>query len=242
LPTGNRDSRNKIAMKKSLVLGLFGLCCSVAFGQQNPPPINLKLADSIANYYTNNAPDRIDIQTDKIIYQPNDFIWFKAFLINQFTMQMDRNSPILFADLVDSGDVVLTKTAIRYRPFQTEGYLQIPDGIPGGHYWLRIYKAQPDAHRAPELGLVHLFILNRRQLEGRQTAQMDQLLKLKGTSTRYIHFSPEGGHFTNGFDQHLDFGISHPLGLFENYKGYIVNDEDADTLKCRPVPEKGPHL
>ena len=95
-------------------------------------------SEKIEGYFAGHPGRRIYIQLDKPLYQPGETIWVKSWDLAARTLDGNNMSQMHTYELVNpKGSVVLTKLVKADRGLATND-LEIPEGVEGGEYRLRI--------------------------------------------------------------------------------------------------------
>src|ERR1035437_7060241 len=125
---------------KSLFITLF-LAVTVASNSANKivPDFSQKITSRFANQWVNFPQEKVYVQTDKPYYSAGEEIWFKAYLVNETTLEPNSLSKFVYVELIDKMDSVLYRVKIKEDSSGFAGHLKLKTEIPNGTYSLRAY-------------------------------------------------------------------------------------------------------
>jgi len=182
--------------------------------------------DSLAVHFIRSVQadtrEKIFVQTSKSYYIAGEDLWFKAYCLNIVSHKVSSYSRIVYADLVNDRDSVISRLLLNNRSQgrRLEGEISLGTGLAEGYYWLRIYTTnilQEDSNRI----CVHpVFIFN----PGKQ----DFVPKLKeggnpaGTGKPEVSFYPEGGSIVSGNDANVAVKVKDKEGNPMSVSGFIA--------------------
>jgi len=86
-----------------------------------------------------NLLEKTYIQTDKPYYYPGDTIWFKAYLKYSNLNYQDSLSKVLYVDLVDPQNKIISNRILKITEGQAWGDFVLASEMPAGDYYLRSY-------------------------------------------------------------------------------------------------------
>ena len=150
--------------------------------------------------------ERAYIKTDKSFYSVGEKIWFRAFLVNQYTGKLTAKSSIIFVDLVNEKDSSIEKVLLAAAQFKTDGYLSLPDTLPTGFYWLRAFtKGLASTHPA-HIGIQAVYIINSAKPAEKNNINLQSTSATeKNTGQLKMDFFPEGGAVIGGANTVIAF-------------------------------------
>jgi hypothetical protein len=125
------------ALVITVLLGLSCLACTV--NAQTKADSVKKLIAKVDTFAHRLAAENLYLQTDKPYYTVGDTIWFKAYLLEAGSLLASANSGIMYAELVNTSNQVVTAIKI---PIAGIGWGNIPlnaNNIDAGNYTLRAY-------------------------------------------------------------------------------------------------------
>lgn len=197
------------------------LCCLILFFQltSRGQAYNQSRLDSLSVHWMHllkaNEEEKAYLVSNKSIYTAGEDLWFRAFLLRMVSEKISVRSKVLFVDLVNDKDVVISRTLLNSGNQQTEGRLGIPDTLESGYYWLRAY-TQHMTHSNGELAaILPLYIVHAGQPLPPLTTHGH---KLSGKEPDVkLDIFPEGGHLITGVMSTIAFYLhdeeGHPLSL-----------------------------
>ena len=95
-------------MRKQHVFILLTLFLVSFIGFQENPFLAL-IQGKMQDYTLNNYPEKVYIHTDKPYYSLGEKIWFSAYLLNGSTHEKSTKSKILYAELIDENDSIISQ-------------------------------------------------------------------------------------------------------------------------------------
>jgi len=130
--------KNKIT---SIVIGLF-LTLSViqaSVPKKMNPDFSQEITSRFTNQWVNFPQEKVYVQTDKPYYSAGEEIWFKAYLVNETTLEPNSLSQFVYVELINQMDSVLYRVKIKKDSTGFAGHLKLKPEIPIGTYSLRAY-------------------------------------------------------------------------------------------------------
>ena len=121
-------------MKRLLYLVIATLVVITSLTAQDDTTLRAKF-EHYDSVYTQ---EKIYLQTDRTLYQPNDEIWFKAWLVDGQNKQ-SALSEELFVELVDPKGSVIQKLNLHNDETSTSNRFVLLDHYKGGIYTIRSY-------------------------------------------------------------------------------------------------------
>ncbi len=118
------------------------------------------VAGKLIDHLHSASHEKILVQTNRQVYDAGGVIFFKAFIVDSLSGKMTAASKLLFADLVDNKDSVLSRVILDAQKFQTNGSFKLPDTLTHGYYWLRAYTENMINGNTNNIGLLPVYILN----------------------------------------------------------------------------------
>jgi hypothetical protein len=77
------------------------------------------------------------LQTDRLCYVSGDYLFFKSIIIDKEGDNI--NDLVLYVDIVDRNKQFINGEILRMKNGLADGFIQIPDSIRTGYYWVRSY-------------------------------------------------------------------------------------------------------
>jgi hypothetical protein len=115
------------------------LCCLVCLWTQN---LSAQSLESIRQQYTNYdsvaVQEKVYVQTDRVLYEPDEEIWFNVFVTNGKNAPSIRSQQV-YAELYSPNGTVLDTLTLKNDKGQIRGYFKLESEAVGGIYKLRVY-------------------------------------------------------------------------------------------------------
>ncbi len=169
--------------------------------------------------------DRAYIKTDRYLYSTGDKIWFRTFIVNEYTGRLSNKNTLLFVDLVNDKDSVISKALLQSSQFKTDGYLSLNDSLPTGLYWLRAYTKDLAMHHKEHIGVEAIYIVNPTKSTEKLNTQSGQ--QTSSTGKLRMDFFPEGGAVIGGAKTLMAFRITDDKGTPQAASGFVKDDHDS---------------
>ena len=130
--------RNKIT---STFIGLFLTLTIIqaAVTKKNVPDFSQLITNRFTKQWVNFPQEKVYVQTDKPYYSAGEEIWFKAYLVNEATLESNSMSQFIYVELIDKMDSVLYRVKIKKDLYGFAGHIKVKPEIPTGTYSLRAY-------------------------------------------------------------------------------------------------------
>ncbi|HXL58673.1 MAG TPA: hypothetical protein VN958_20565, partial [Chitinophagaceae bacterium] len=120
--------------------------------------------DSIAGQLVKNlrsiVKEKVLLQTNKQVYGIGERIWFKAYVIDSLHNRLTNKSKILFVDLVDEKDSIISKLFLHADKLKTNGAIILNDSLLHGYYWLRAYTKKMIDENTNNIAIRPLYVIN----------------------------------------------------------------------------------
>lgn len=190
-------------------------------------PINKldSLAGRLVNTLRAMKQEKIYLKTDRAFYSPGDKVWFRSFLVDQYTGKLSAKNNMLFVDLVDEKDSVIQKALLQASQFKTDGSLALSDTMATGFYWLRAYTKELALHHPDQAGIQPLYIFNALK-PGARNIQPIKSVEADTVKLR-MDFFPEGGTVVGGTVTTIAFRITNAKGHPQQMTGFVKDDHDS---------------
>ncbi len=172
--------------------------------------------------------ERVYIKTDKSFYSVGEKIWFRSFLVNQYTGKLSAKSSIIFVDLVNAQDSVIDKVILSAAQFKTDGYLSLPDTLTTGFYWLRAYTKDIALKHTEYIGIQAVYIINAAKPAEKNNNNLQATAATKNAAGQLkMEFFPEGGAVIGGANTVIAFRITDDKGFPQKTGGILKDDHDS---------------
>jgi hypothetical protein len=119
--------RNKKSLKYSLIVVLTIILIASVSGQMSMPSKPPKSGETLQLF------------TDRGLYCVSERIYFSAFYRKPTSIINEELSTVLYAELIRHDGTKLAGSKVRIKEKIAAGFLTIPDNIPSGIYYLRVY-------------------------------------------------------------------------------------------------------
>jgi TonB family protein len=127
---------------KTLALLAMVAFCS-GFATLNYQPGENKTSEKInaaLEVYNNTLPqEKVYLHFDKPMYEPGDDIWFKVYITDAITHQLNAPSEVVYIELINPKGNVEKKLRLIAKGGTTKGDFKLADSAPGGSYKIRAY-------------------------------------------------------------------------------------------------------
>ena len=193
-------------------------------------PVIDKIIKQINKFNDQYEQQKIYIQTDKDIYLTGETIWLKAYLVNALSFKADTISKEIYVELLDQSQRVAGSIILRNKKGVSDGYLLLSDTLIGGNYQLRAYTSWMrnfdrdyfffKTVRIKNPGYAD--IVTRSRLK--TITGFNASVRKKENDLR-VTFFPEGGDLVNGLVSRIAFKAENSLGMPQDIKGEIVDDQ-----------------
>lgn len=201
------------------------LCLHVSFAQISNKATN-SLAEQIHQFSNQQRSDLVYLQTNKDIYETEEDLWFKGYVLDAKHFTPSNKSKILFVQLLEDA----TNQPVWEEKYEIEngfvdGHLFLQDTLKPGNYTLAAYSAQSFFKEQEE------FYAHRKIKVLKSIQHKISELLVKDTT---LHFSlfPEGGHLVSGIRSRLAFKAVNANGLPLKVIGTLYeNDTTLITFK-----------
>ncbi len=101
-------------------------------------PFVEKLMVQLQEYSNHFSEEKVYLQLDRNFYQPNDYIWYSAWIRNANSLRADNVSEKLYVELIDPKGVVMEKQVINAQEGVGNGGIKI-SADKGGLYKIKAY-------------------------------------------------------------------------------------------------------
>ena len=211
-----------------LILG-FWLAASAAWCQYAGVSQLNSVAAKVIHTIRSVKEERAYIKTDKSFYSPGDKIWFRSFLVNVHSGKLTSATTMLFVDLVNEKDSVVTKALLQASMYKTDGNLVLSDTIQTGFYWIRAYNKNIALHHPENMAIQPVYVFNAIKpavLANNNTVQ-SITETINNTGKFYMDFFPEGGSVVGGAQTVIAFKITDEKGTARQLSGFVKDDLDS---------------
>ncbi|KAA5826185.1 hypothetical protein FPF71_05070 [Algibacter amylolyticus] len=177
--------------------------------------------------YAANYPEKIYVQTDKPYYTTGEDIWYTAYLVNGISHQKSDLSRVLYVELVNEKDSIVSKRQLYTEDVSVAGDFKINKDWKSGKYLLRAYTNHMRNDDADYFFQTQIPIWN--VSEHDTLNKKSKVLSNTSFSTKKgavtppeIGFYPESGYLVNGLNTKVGIKIKdqayHDIELKGNIK------------------------
>lgn len=202
----------------SSLLYFFLLFCVFPICAQNIDQLNEKL-QSVSK---NNASDLVYLQTSKDIYETEEDLWFKGYVLDSQHFTPSGRSKILFVQLIeDKTDQVIWEKKHEIENGFVNGHLFLKNDLPEGIYTLAAYSTYSFDNNSKEF-------YSFKKIEIQKTIQNKTSLPSKEKdSSLFFNTFPEGGKLISGIQNTLAFKAVNSKGLPVNVSGILFENDSS---------------
>ena len=206
-----------------LTMGIAGKC-------QNTPADSLNIiAGNFIRHLRKNPTEKIYLTTDKWFYIAGQRIWFKAYCLNALSNKPTYQSKILFVDLVDEYDNVISQTLLDIRKQRLDGNFALSAFLPEGYYWIRAYTRKLLRENVNRVFVQPIYVLspqapNNSALNEKSPVDKKDITK---TNQPQVIFYPEGGAIVAGTNSVVAFRSFDANGNPVDISGYVSDNIDS---------------
>lgn len=203
-----------ILSKRGVVLELAILfLCFHSYGQNIDSTIN--------RYASDYRPEKMYLQYDKSAYAPGETVWFKVFILKDFSPLADSKN--FYADWTDDNGNLLFRSICPVVDGTTNGQFDIPAAYSGKYIHVKAYTKWM-------LNFDSAFLYNK---DIRILSKTSNPSNAKKRIISSVQFFPEGGDAVAGVTNKIAFKANDQWGRPVNIKGVVQNNtgEIIDSLR-----------
>jgi hypothetical protein len=205
-------------MKNSIV---FSFCLFIFLPTFWPPfsdGIIEKLQQALQRYTEQSPEEKTYIHTDKLQYGLGENIWFKAYLVNGFSLQPNALSTVLYVELIDAKNSVKANRNIKIENGGGQGDFFLEQNWDPGTYRIRAFTKYMRNFDDAFLFQKEIQVLPTQQkLVGAKNDQKQPDFN--------IAFTPEGGDMIAGLPNTVGIKAVNESGTGISLEGKIVDDQ-----------------
>ena len=220
-----------MANLKRNVIWLFLLTGFVTFGQTMQFSSLDELAGKLIKGLRSDARENIFIHTDKSVYKAGETIWFNAYLVYKVSHKLSHQSKIVFFDLVNEGDSVISRLILDATSLRLDGNIQLPVVLQDGSYWLRAYTNNILQTDSADICVHPIYVVNaqHRNLENARATVVNPFLN----EPPKLELFPEGGALIAGVNCVVAFHVTDQNNNPLEVEGYVKDNRDSLTAKFK---------
>ncbi|RKR14728.1 TonB-dependent receptor-like protein [Maribacter vaceletii] len=190
----------------------------------------------LATYIFNGGPEKVYLQTDKDFYTNGETIWFKAYLLDGITHYKSSKSKVIYVELVDKKDSIITHKKIYVDDFAA-GDIKINNKIKQGTYLLRSYTKYMLNKKEPVFFQKEIPIWTQNifsnELSKNIPTQKENILIEQKTIEPNFQFFPEGGDLVYGIKSVIGIKVTDSIGSGIALQGKIVDQDNNMVVPFR---------
>ena len=220
-------------MKIRMISGLlFMTIANMNLYSQNVPDIGLdSLARNFMQSLRSDTREMIFVHTSKQYYIAGEDLWFKAYCLNAYSHKISTRSKIVFADLVNDRDSVISQLLLNNRSSgrRLEGKISLATSLAEGYYWLRIYTDNILQEDSSRICVQPVYLFNTRT-RSPAPIQKEQAVVAKNSHDPAIPkatFYPEGGSIVSGSETIVAVKVQDKQGGVLEESGYVTDSRDS---------------
>ncbi|TDO99207.1 hypothetical protein [Flavobacterium sp. 245] len=202
--------------KAILVIGM--LSCLRSYAQIKTDGSD-QLAENLQKAAQNIVPDVVYIQTSKNIYETEEDVWFKGYVLDGQYFTPSMRSKILFVQLIeDKTENVVWEKKYEIENGFVDGHLFLENSLPEGNYTLAGYSAYSFLKEPKEFYALKKITIVKAISQRKNVGSSEK--------DNVLHFStfPEGGKLISGIQSRLGFKAVNLKGLPVAVSGTLFED------------------
>lgn len=179
------------------------------------------LIEQLHGLSKDNVSDLVYLQTSKSIYETEEDVWFKGYVLDARFFLLSGRSKILFVQLIeDKTDKVVWEKKYEIENGFVDGHLFLNSELAEGTYTLAAYSSFSYTRNAKEFYAV-------KKLEVLKTISRQAINTPapKESSIQFVSF-PEGGNLVSGILSALAFKAVNSIGMPVNVSGTLYEDNN----------------
>ena len=196
--------------------------------------------------YTEDFPEKIYVQTDKPYYSIGDDIWYAAYLVNGVTHKKSDKSAIIYVELINDKDSIVSKNRLHTYDISAAGEFEIKEEWKPGNYLLRAYtnymrNSNPDYFFKKEIPIWDFKkkdTLKNSALEPSNSNNEIANVNKAVMERPDLSFYPEGGYLINGIQSKIGIKVKDKKYTNIEVAG-VVKDSDNTTISAFKTFEFG---
>ncbi|OXA86033.1 hypothetical protein SAMN06265346_104239 [Flavobacterium hercynium] len=177
------------------------------------------LAKQFHDLSKNNTSDLVYLQTSKNIYETEEDVWFKGYVLDAQFFLPSGNSKILFVQLIeDKTDKVVWEKKYEIESGFVNGHLFLDSNLAEGTYTLAAYSSFSYTRNSKEFYAL-------KKLEVLKSISRKEIFKpVKKDITLHFNVFPEGGKLVHGIENTLAFKAVDSNGLPIDVSGSLYEN------------------
>ncbi|MBL7818407.1 MAG: TonB-dependent receptor plug domain-containing protein [Saprospiraceae bacterium] len=213
-------------MKKLKILLVFFTLSAVfsAFSFIQTDDLSEKILGQLMRYMRETPQEKVYLHLDKPYYMAGETMWYKGYLFDAATHNIDSVSRVLYVDLIDpSVGKVLMHQILKCEKGMTDGSFKLPDTLSENIYTLRAY-----TNYMRNFSEDWFFQKPVKVWQGSVKSRADYT---QMTDVADCQFFPEGGYMVNGLEGRMAFKAVNAAGRGLDVEG-VLFENDKDTVSA----------
>ena len=120
-----------------------------ASARQAGLPSEKRLTEAVTTWFVGHVGRRMHVQTDKPIYKPGETVWFKVWDLKARDLRGDHPNAGFDVELVSPKGSTVRRKRLRAELGAAANDFELPEGVQGGEYTLRVTTLDGHAHTRP---------------------------------------------------------------------------------------------
>lgn len=211
-----------------------------AFKADTDPESNLlrSLLNKLQNHYEWYPQQKAYLHTDKSLYNVDERIWYKAYIVDATSHQPDKMSSNLYVDLINPSGIVVQNRLLKLSEGTARGDFSLQDTVPEGRYKLRAYTNWMRNAGNDFLFSKDIYVRNPYFTTYATKNEVRRIKKSHRKTTRKsdrfdITFHPEGGSLLSGVENIVGYKSIDGLGKGANFQGNLVDKKGNIILNIQ---------
>lgn len=214
----------RLSWAKVLVFGLIFLSATRSVSQS--PEIDTTVVRLLS--YLKQAPqEKVYLRTNKEVFTSGETLWFASYLVDAGTHTPRNLSSLLYVDLVNPGDTVISTLPVKLTNGVGSGDFMFADTLQEGIYHLRGYTNYMKNYPAEFMFTKPIKLLD----YSSRTVTQEPTPEVKDID---IQFFPEGGNLIAGQLNYVAFKAIDERGKGIAIEGKIVDESGAEVGSFEP--------
>ncbi|TGE09804.1 TonB-dependent receptor plug domain-containing protein [Hymenobacter fodinae] len=231
----SRAQRTRKAVASLVLLGVGSLAFQVA----DTAPATQLLA-RLQAFYAEAQPEISYVHLNQVAYAAGETLWFKAYVLNSQSHQLDSLSKVLYVDMVTPGRQVVFRRTLSLRGGLAEGDIVLPDTLAQGVYTLRAYTSWM-RNQGEELFFTRRVPVWQASAEASEIGSVNaRAAVVAGNARKYarqleanhkadVQFFPEGGEYVADLQTVVGVKATDATGQGLAVSGRILDEQNQEV-------------
>lgn len=209
----------KFQEKKVIITCFICIYSCLSTWAQTHPLTTDYLVDQIESLASHYPSESIYLQTSKGIYETEEDVWFKAYILNAQSFIPSIQSQTLFVQLINDHHTVVWQEKYEIENGFVDGHIYLQDSLHAGNYTLAAYSSHSLYESPKEFNAVRLLKVVKKISETKEVSKEKQH---DGLDFRMF---PEGGDLISGIRSKLAFKAVNSKGNPVDISGILLEDD-----------------